>query len=181
MESCHDENRNDTGGVPRTLPPDLLIPSYQNRLRTIGRHLDLSGHRSITIVEVEGGFIARAVWRRDRDIDLFQFPDDEFPERMILATESRGEGERGEIPSPLAPTGWEDALRAVGRWLDEHHATMIVIAESPSVLIVSGETHPSEGSSELIELLLDPQAMTDLLDQSFRLRGQDQPDQQGDS
>lgn len=165
--------------VPRSLPRNLLAPTYQNRLRTVGRQLDLGRYRSVTIVEVAGGFIGRAVSRRERVIELLEFLDEDFPERMVLATEARGQGERGEAPSPLAPTGWEDLLRSVGRWLDEHHANCVVIAESPSALVISGETRPPGGSSGPIDLVLDPESLTELLNASFLLRGTTPPAQGG--
>lgn len=59
--------------VPRLLPPALLAPTYQNRLRTIGRQLDVDGYRSIVLFEVDGGFVSRAVHRRQRDILLLEF------------------------------------------------------------------------------------------------------------
>ncbi len=108
--------------IPRLISPSLLAATYQNRLRTVGRELDVNGYRSIILLQVEGGFLVRAVNRVSRDLELLEFPDDEFPERMIAATEARGDGERPESPSPLAPTGYEDLMRGVGRWLDELNA-----------------------------------------------------------
>lgn len=177
MDPCQCDERSGPENVPRSLPLNLLAPTYQNRLRTIGRSLDLGRYRSITILEVDGGFICRAVSRRDRDIELLEFLDDDFPELMILATEARGEGDRGEIPSPFAPTGWEDLLRAIGRWLDENHAAHVVIVEGTSAIVVSGETYPPEGSRELLERVLDLAAVTELLDSSFRQRGRERSEQ----
>lgn len=161
----------DRDRIPRRLPPELLAPSYQNRLRTIGRELDIHRYRSIAVVQVDGGFIVRAVQRTERDIDLLQFPDDTFPERMILATEARGEGERRGSPSPMAPTGYEDLLRAVGRWLDERNASNVTVIEGTTTVVVSGDARRAGAPAEFIDAGLDLAAVQELLDGSFRLRG----------
>lgn len=89
---------------------------------------------------------------------------------MILATEARGEGERAESPSTLAPTGYEDLLRAVGRWLDQLHARQVVMAEGLTALIVVGRKINADGDDDVLEATLDLPAITELLDDSFRLR-----------
>jgi hypothetical protein len=156
--------------VPRSLPTALLLPTYQNRLRTIGRELDVSGYRSIILLQVDGGFILRAVNRNSRDLELLEFPDADFPERMIAATEARGDGERAETPSTLAPTGYEDMLRALGRWLDDNVARHVVIAETQSAVLITGQREEAAERVETFETILDPVAVTALLDESFRLR-----------
>lgn len=156
--------------APRLMPIALLAPTYQNRLRTIGRGLDVSGYRSIFLLQVDGGFIVRAVKRDSRDMELLEFLDDDFPERMIAATEARGDGERAESPSPLAPTGYEDMLRAVGRWLDDGRARHVVIAEAQTAVLVTGQWIGKAERFEMFETVLDLVAITALLDESFRLR-----------
>jgi len=155
--------------VPRTLPAELLKLTYQNRLRAIGRELDLSNSRSVLLLEVEGGFVVRAVSRSDRDIDLVEFTDDTFPERMISATEARGQGERDESPSPMAPTGFEDLLRALGHVLDERKAANIVIAEKLDSIIVAGDMLSGD-TQEPFDSELDQARITALLDRAFRMR-----------
>jgi hypothetical protein len=156
--------------VPRLLPLALLAPTYQNRLRTIGRELDVNGYRSIISIQVDGGFIVRAVNRHRREMELLEFPDADFPERMIAATEARGDGERPESPSTLAPTGYEDMLRAIGRRLDRTSARNVVIAEGQTALLVTGQRATADGGVEAFETILDVIAITELLDESFRLR-----------
>jgi hypothetical protein len=155
--------------VPRTLPAELLKLTYQNRLRAIGRELDLTNSRSVLLIEVEGGFIVRAVSRSDRDIDLVEFTDDTFPERMIAATEARGQGERDESPSPVAPTGFEDLFRALGHVLDERNAANIVIAEKFASVIVTGDIQTGD-ATEPFDSELDQARITALLDRAFRMR-----------
>lgn len=161
------------GAVPRALPPELLKLTYQNRLRTIGRHLDMHGQRSIFIVEVDGGFIVRCVSRADRDIDLLEFTDESYPDRMIAATEARGQGERVERNSPVAPTGYEDLLRAIGRIVDEHRAGAVVIAEAGDSLVVCGDIRDGEAPATF-DMTFDEPDITAVLDESFRLRFRDQ-------
>ena len=155
--------------VPRSLPPELLTLSYQNRLRSIGRTLDVGGYRSVLILQVPGGFIVRAVNRADRGIEILEFTDDTHPERMIQATEARGEGERTESPSPLAPTGFEDLLRAVGRLLDTGNLAEVVIAEKLHSIVLAGED-VSGDTPVPFDIELNEARITQLLDESFRLR-----------
>jgi hypothetical protein len=155
--------------VPRTLPAELLKLTYQNRLRAIGRELDLSNSRSVLVLEVDGGFVVRAVSRDDRDIDLVEFTDETYPERMISATEARGEGERDESPSPVAPTGFEDLFRALGRVLDERNAANIVIVEKLKSILVTGDILTGDSRAPF-DSELDKERITTLLDRSFRMR-----------
>lgn len=155
--------------VPRTLPAELLKLTYQNRLRAIGRELDLSNSRSVFLLEVDGGFIVRAVSRSDRELDLVEFTDETYPERMIRATEARGQGERDESPSPVAPTGFEDLLRALGHVLDERKAANIVIAEKFDSIIVAGDILTGD-ALEPFDSELDQARITALLDRAFRMR-----------
>lgn len=158
--------------MPRTLPPELLELSYQNRLRTIGRHLDLHSKRTILITEVDGGFIVRCVSRLDRDVELLEFADESYADRMIGATEARGQGERSERHSLVAPTGYEDLLRAVGRLADERLAVAIVVAEVGESLLIVGDVQDSDNVRPF-EIMLRLDDITALLDESFRLRFRD--------
>lgn len=167
------------GGVPRELPPELLQLTYQNRLRTIGRHLDLNEQRSMLILEVDGGFIVRCVSRTDRDVDLLQFDDDSYVDRMIRATESRGEGERRETHSPVAPTGYEDLLRALGRAVDQRNGSRIVIAEKKDSILIHGEER-SGTTVRPFDIDLDESGITAALDEAFRMRSRGrQPGNEG--
>src|SRR5687768_4036212 len=63
----------------------LLAPTYQNRLRVIGRHLDLQGFRAASLLEVEGGILARAFHPERHAMELLEFPDDGFRRMMVDA------------------------------------------------------------------------------------------------
>lgn len=157
-------------GAPRKLAPELLRLNYQNRLRSIGRSLDLGGYRTMIILEVEGGFVVRTVRRQDRDIELLEFADSTYPERMIQATESRGAGERREKASPIAPTGYEDLLRAVGRQADLRKLERIVIAELRDGLVLAGDDC-SGARPRPVDYRLSMETIQKVLDEAFQQRG----------
>lgn len=173
MRTYPDPDRDEVGAVPRSLPAHLLRLTYQNRLRTIGRELDLENCRSLVLLEVDGGFIVRTMRRENRDIELLQFTDDTFPERMVRATESRGEGERPESPSPIAPTGYEDLMRAIGRWFDDQHVRNVAIVEKQVTIVLTGDIWSGDTPVEPFEARLDENLITRLLDESFQLRSDD--------
>jgi hypothetical protein len=155
------------------IPETLLEPTYQNRLRVIGRHLDLLSYRSFVIVEVEGGLLVRAMRADQRDGEALEFPDGAFRQLMLDAIGSRGSGYHSYTPSPLLPTGYEDFLRALGHRLDQRLARGIVITECPSMIVVTGDEQghtSSQAPYRVFEDLLRPQDVTALLDQAFSRR-----------
>jgi len=160
------------GALPN-VPDTLLEPTYQNRLRVIGRHLDLLSYRSFVIVEVEGGLLVRAVRADQRDGEALEFPDGAFRQLMLDAISSRGSGYHSYTPSPLLPTGYEDFLRALGHRLDQRLARGVVVTECPSMVVVTGDeqSHTStQAPYRVFEDLLRPQDVTALLDQAFSRR-----------
>lgn len=159
------------GEPPRALPPELLVLNHQNRLRAIGRHLDVEGFRNFVILEVEGGFIVRAVDRSDRGVDLLEFSDASYPERMIQATESRGTGERRNRASPIAPTGYEDLLRAIGRQADLRHLGRLTIVEMSDGLAVAGDDFSTATAAAPFDARLNMDMISQILDEAFRQRG----------
>lgn len=157
-------------GAPRALPPELLKLTYQNRLRTIGRFLDVGGYRTIFILEVDGGFVVRTVNRQHRDLQLVEFADVTYPERMIQATESRGAGERREMRSPIAPTGYEDLLRAIGRQADLRKLKRVVITEVTDGLVLAGDDC-SGPEPKPVDYRLSMGTIQKILDDAFQQRG----------
>jgi DNA-binding NtrC family response regulator len=61
------------------VPAALQQPTYQNRLRVIGRQIDRYRYRSVNIVEVAGGFLVRAIASDQRAPEALEFPDSDFP------------------------------------------------------------------------------------------------------
>jgi len=155
------------------VPRELLLPTYQNRLRVIGRQLDLGGYSAINLMEIPGGCLIRAMGPGERIPEALEFPQSDFPEVMARAITGRGEGARSHRPHPLLPTGYEDFLRALGFRLDAQHAEAITVAELESFIAVGGlvrmEQYSRTGLGPL-QSLLRADDIVALLDEAFRRR-----------
>lgn len=155
------------------IPAELTRPTYQNRLRVIGRQLDLYGYRALNLSEVGGGFLARALPQGGRMPEALEFPDRDFPETMTNTFAARGEGEHRRATSPLLPTGYEDFLRALGYQLDERLAEAITITELDAFVVVAGVGQADgEGAHALapFQQLLRQDDIAFLLDAAFGRR-----------
>jgi hypothetical protein len=152
----------------------LLQTTYQNKLRAIGRHLDLYTFRRANILEVEGGFVVRATESGGRDIETLEFADQHFPQLLASCAASRGEGRlRNSTLSPLLPTGYEDFFRAVGYMLDAHAAEAITISELDELAVVGGIGRVDEfGNSRYgpLQWLLRKPDVDLMLDEAYRRR-----------
>lgn len=122
----------DTAGEP------LREPTYQNRLRVIGRHIDLYGYRSLNLLEVGGGFLVRVLQTGGRTPEALEFADRDFPQLVATAIAARGEPSRPRRISTLIPHRYEDLLRVLGHRLDGQLAEAITIAEFDSFVVVGG-------------------------------------------
>ena len=151
----------------------LMTPTYQNRLRALGRQLDLYNYQSVNLLEVEGGFVVRAMAPGSRSPAALEFSDRDFPTIMGGALADRGAGERRRVPHPLLPTGYEDFLRGVGRRLDDQSAEAITLTDLGSFIAVGGVC-PSDAYNHVamtpLQWLLRAEDITFLLDESYRLR-----------
>lgn len=97
----------------RDVTRQRLEPTYQNRLRTIGRQFDLYGYHSVCLTEVAGGFVIRAMERGKRRPQALEFSDRDLARMVISAVQSQdSEGEKPIYAGDLTPTGYEDMLRA---------------------------------------------------------------------
>lgn len=151
----------------------LLQPTYQNRLRVIGRRMDVGGYRWLNVMEVAGGLLVRAMNRDQRGFELMEFPDDGFQAMMIEALQTRGDGEHGFVRSPLAPTGYEDMLRAIGFELDQRIAKMIAIVECRTQMFVTGMAPQSNSANTVythFDFVLTPDQVQTVLDTAFKRR-----------
>ena len=152
---------------------ELLLPTYQNRLRVIGRQLDLGGYGAINLLEIPGGFLVRAMRPGARAPDALEYPHGEFPELLARAVAARGEGERRPRPHPLLPSGYEDFLRALGHRLDEQQAEAITVAELEGFVAVGGLARVERYERTDIapfQRLLRAEDIGALLDDAFRRR-----------
>ena len=155
------------------IPDDLLRPTYQNRLRLIGRELDHSGYRGVTILEVAGGFLARGTQSGSRSPEALEFPDQNFLQLVQSAFAARGEGERKRASSLLLPTGYEDFLRALGYRLDTHMAAAVSVTELEGFVAVGGvaKVEASEQTNVgPLQWLMRADDIAYLLDEAFRRR-----------
>ena len=120
------------------VPDQLKRPTYQNRLRVIGSELDAARCTAVHLVRVDGGFVVRAVSRRTGQPSVLVFPDRDFPVLAARAHAARGRRGRMRLGTPLLPTGYEDFLRALGRWLDETHVLLVRLVEEPDAIRIEG-------------------------------------------
>lgn len=160
--------------VPPNVEDYLLRPTYQNRLRVIGRHLDLYGYRRANILEVDGGFIVRASPSQNRGVETLEFVGHQFAQLIASAAEGRGAGERNLThPTGLLPTGYEDFFRAIGYQLDQHAAEAITISELEELAVIGGVGRVDEtGVSRYgpIQWLFRPEDVAVLLDRAYKRR-----------
>ncbi len=167
--------------VPPNVDEHLLRPTYQNRLRVIGRNLDLYGYRRVNILEVDGGFIVRASPQNSRGVETLEFVGKQFAQLIANATQSRGDGERAfSHPTGLLPTGYEDFLRAVGYLLDQHAAEAITVSELEELAVVGGVGRVDEtGVSRYgpIQWLFRSDDVAVLLDRAYKQRREAAPRQ----
>jgi hypothetical protein len=162
-----------------TVPHQLTEPTYQNWLRVIGYELDEARSTSLHLVQVEGGFVVRAVSRRTGQPCSMVFPDRDLPILAARAFAARGRRGRLRLGTLLLPTGYEDFLRALGRRLDETHVTTIRLVEEQDAIRVEGtrvtddrEGHRSVPFSER----LGSEEIGVLLGEAFRHRFEQLPE-----
>lgn len=154
----------------------LLEPSYENRLRVIGRELDRLFLSHVVLIEFDGGFVARGTPRSGAGSTSLEFHDAEFPNRVSLAIQARGEGETPRPATELLPTGYEDFLRGLGHELDLRIAESIAIAEYRNFITVGALVPRFDGAQyELYSEVLSPTDVREILDEAFRRRGEYQP------
>jgi CheY-like chemotaxis protein len=160
------------------VPQALAAPNYQNRLRLIGRQLDLQGYHSINLVEVAGGVLVRSFPPGGRTPEALEFPDEQFPNLLQHALAARGTGERTRSLKAPFLTGYEDALRAIGHRLDSRLAEAITVAELGTVVPIGG-LERSDGYEQThlppYQELLHDDDIGYLLDEAYRRRAQQAP------
>jgi len=154
------------------IPEQLFLPTYQNRLRLVGRHLDINDYRSVCILDVEGGILVRAFSPRAHTSELLEFPDDAFVEMVRSSIQARGSRKRARKGSPVVPTGYEDLLRALGWELDQRLAKAITIQENSNSLFVAGLAagDNATGAFSPFDYLLGEAEVQAMLDAAFARR-----------
>lgn len=175
-----------TGQLPQPIVvgPDLSArlrqPTYQNRMRVIGREMDVSEYRTVSLWEVGGGFLVRGTRRGRRSPEALEFLDRDLPQ--LVEVTARGDGERRQPTSTLTPTGYEDLLRAIGRGLDEQTAEAITFNELSTSIVVAGLAK-MDGTAHAtplpFEWILDADDIAHILDDAFRQRAAKPAEQPG--
>ncbi|HET9014882.1 MAG TPA: response regulator [Thermomicrobiaceae bacterium] len=146
------------------VPEELLAPSYQNRLRAVGHQLDVDGYRSVQLAEVADGFQVRALPPGDARPQALQFGDRDFPQRIALAIGQRARTGPDHVSYAPQPTGYEDFLRAIGRWLDDQRAESISVMELDGLVLVAGMTRGHGGDvPEPFHQMMNADAVATLL------------------
>ena len=152
-------------------PEQLLLPTYQNQLRIIGRHLDANGYRSISVLDVEGGILVRAFTSRRHESELLEFPGSAFGDMVREGIKGRGRRKSVNRKTALVPTGYEDLLRAIGYELDQRMAKAITLHESQGFIFVAGLSASENGTFSPFDMALVPEDIRTILDSAFRRRG----------
>jgi hypothetical protein len=155
-----------------TIPEHLLLPTYQNQLRIIGRHLDMNDYRAISVLDVEGGILVRASTARRHESELLEFPDNAFVEMVRDAIKARGRRKKVNRNTALVPTGYEDLLRALGYELDQRLAKSITLHEGQQSLYVAGlaASKNANGTFSPFDMALTEADIQAMLDAAFRRR-----------
>ena len=162
-----------TIAVDDGVPAELLHPTYQNRLRVIGRQLDTYRYQAMNLMEVGGGILVRGTPRGSRTPEALEFSDKDFPALFRGGLEARGETEWARAKTPLLPTGYEDFLRALGHRLDCQYAEAVSVTELDSFFAVGGVAKvDASGHTAIAPLqwLLYADDITYLLDEAYLRR-----------
>lgn len=159
--------------VASDIPEQLMRMTYQNRLRAIGRQLDLYQYQSINLMEVGGGMLVRATMRGSRTPEALEFLDEDFAALLRGGFAARGEGERPRGQSKLLPTGYEDFLRALGYRLDQSMAEAVSVTELDAFIAVGGVARIDASGHTTVgpmHWLLYTDDIAFLLDEAYRRR-----------
>lgn len=158
--------------IEGAIPPDLLRPTFQNRLRAIGRQMDDFDYHGFNILEVAGGFVVRVGNPSTREYQALEFLDAHLPHLVAAKFTGRGRSSSARVNSTLLPTGNEDFLRALGYRLDQQHAEMITLIELSNYIVVGGAAPQGGAGGQLgaFEWFLRAQEIESLLNDAYRRR-----------
>ena len=119
---------------------------FEEVFRSIGAHLDQRGLKDILILEVPDGFIVQglahvgassSVWSESIgqvETETMTFADEDIALFMDESAARRGQG--APPPSPFGGAEYEDALRVIGRYIDEQRPKDIFLFEQEGAFVV---------------------------------------------
>lgn len=122
---------------------------HATRLLAIGRQLDAKQLHSVTIVEIDDGYVIRASHHTHRQPVLIEAPHAEFTPDTAVPPTARQSGEGRTNRSLLCGGGYSTVLHALGRRLDQQQATAIAISEGQHFVAVSLHTADGAVAEEL--------------------------------
>lgn len=160
---------------PVEVAKPVYKPTYTEKLRLIGMHFDAHELSAVKVMEVPGGFLARAECPTGGD-ELLEFPDTLFPQLFEEAVTQRGAEDDTDslrLKSELIPTSYADVMRAIGEELDSCLARSVVISEGPDAIYLAGmrlENNSLRSTVTPFSQLLYPDDIDYLLDVSYRRR-----------
>lgn len=152
-------------------------PTYAEKLRLVGMHLDRNDMHGAKILDVPGGMLVRVVGSDRATEELLEFPNDTFPTLYEDAAEQRGVGDPDSImriKSEVIPTSYADVLRTLGSRLDSCAARSILISEGATSLFISGmrlENNSLRSTLAPFDEVLFPDDIDQMLTEAFRHRG----------
>jgi hypothetical protein len=118
---------------------------FEEVFRSIGAFLDTRGTRDILMLEVPDGFVvqglvaagvAGGVWSDSVGTmtkETLTFLDDDIAKFMEEAAARRGDGGKGGSQDPGA---YEQALRVIGRWMDEQKPKDVFLFEQEGAYVI---------------------------------------------
>jgi hypothetical protein len=152
--------------------PERRKWQYQTALRAIGHHADDAGLRSVSLMEVGGGFVLRAHAGPDpTQVSGVEITTEDMDGLILKNFTAAGRSDELAYRSPLCPTGYEDWFRALGLHLDENGFRTVAVAELTDGFAISFLRPAEGGGEEFGGLLLRKTEIQGLLDAAYRRRG----------
>lgn len=118
---------------------------FEEVLRCMGAYLDQRGMKDVLVLEVPDGFIVQGLavvgasssaWSESMgqvETETMTFADEDVAKFMDEAMARRG---HGSVETPGSTGGYEEALRIIGRFIDEQHPRDVFFFEQDGAFVV---------------------------------------------
>ena len=158
---------------------------YGDIFRAVGRFLDTTLFRDLTLVETQEGFIVKGGTIRAGETGTafvpqsYLFTDDDLETLLDQAVERRGSGTSIEAALPSITIGeervrYEDALRSIGLLVDKLGWQEVVLIQTSTGFHLKGVTRETPADRQL-----DATALQALLDEMRKGRYQQESGEHG--